>query len=176
MSTREETIPDAMLAELCRRGEVSAYEQLYQLHGARMKSVAWNMLKNREDAEDAVQETFVKVSRSAGGFRGNSSFVTWVFRILVNTCRDARSRAGRNSEELPEEMAGGARANPVLVVALGRALEELEPRYREVFLLAESEGFTHPEIAAILNIPEGTSRNWLYEAKKALREALKEGQ
>jgi RNA polymerase sigma-70 factor (ECF subfamily) len=165
---------DAQLAEGCRRGSVAAFERLYREHGARMKSIAWNLLGSQGDAEDAVQETFLKVFRAADGFGGHSSFATWVYRILVNTCRDMqRSRARKAETQMAEgvpEPAG--RANPALKMALERALAGLNPRYREVFLLAEAEGLRHAEIAVILNIPEGTSKNWLFEAKKALRQAL----
>ena len=61
---------DADLAELCRSGDKLGYERLYQLHGARMKSIAWNMLRNHQDAEDAVQDTFVKVHRSIHTYKG----------------------------------------------------------------------------------------------------------
>ena len=89
---------DAELAARCRAGDLSGYERLYALHGARMKNVARNLLGNPVDAEDAVQETFLKVQRSIGGFRGQSSFVTWTYRILINTCYDARrSRVRKKS-------------------------------------------------------------------------------
>jgi hypothetical protein len=67
---------DTELAERCRTGDMGGYERLYALHGARMKNVARNLLGNPIDAEDAVQETFLKVQRSIAGFRGQSSFVT----------------------------------------------------------------------------------------------------
>ena len=68
---------DAALAAACRSGDLRAYERLYAMHGARMKNLARNLLGNPIDAEDAVQETFLKVHRSIAGFRGQSSFVTW---------------------------------------------------------------------------------------------------
>src|SRR6185369_1796453 len=70
---------DSMLAEACRAGDLRAYERLYALHGARMKNLARNILGSSTDAEDAVQETFLKVQRSMGSFRAQSSFVTWTF-------------------------------------------------------------------------------------------------
>src|SRR5438552_4740231 len=85
---------DAALAAACRSGDLRAYERLYEIHGARMKNLARNLLGNPVNAEDAVQETFLKVHRSIAGFRGQSSFVTWTYRILINTCYDApRSRS-----------------------------------------------------------------------------------
>src|SRR4029453_9244958 len=76
------------LVEGCRRGDLSAFEDLYRSHGARMKSVAFNILGNPSDAEDAVQEAFLRVYRGMGAFKGTAKLSTWMFRILVNACHD----------------------------------------------------------------------------------------
>src|SRR5882757_2451852 len=89
---------DSALAAACQSGDLRAYERLYAQQGARMKNLARNLLGNPLDAEDAVQDTFMKVQRSIGSFRGQSSFVTWTFRILVNTCHDARRSRVRKKE------------------------------------------------------------------------------
>ena len=81
---------DAALAAACRSGDLRAYERLCALHGARMKNLARNVLGNAVDAEEAVQDTFLKVQRGIASFRGQSTFVTWTYRILINTCYDAR--------------------------------------------------------------------------------------
>src|SRR5277367_6470169 len=94
---------DLALAAACQRGELEAYGRIYQLQGARMKNLARNLLGSSSDAEDAVQETFLKVQRSIAGFRGQSSFVTWAFRILVNTCHDARRKRVRRKEDANPE-------------------------------------------------------------------------
>src|SRR3982074_378565 len=91
-------VDDGALADACRAGDLRAYERLYSLQGARMKNLARNILGNALDAEDAVQDTFLKVQRSISSFRGQSSFVTWTFRILVNTCHDARRKRVRKKE------------------------------------------------------------------------------
>src|SRR5215813_2745402 len=96
--TREVHPEDLELAAACQAGEMRGYERLYSLHGRRMKSVARNLLGSTPDAEDAVQETFLKVQRSIATFRGQSSFVTWTFRILINTCYDARRSKMRKKE------------------------------------------------------------------------------
>jgi RNA polymerase sigma-70 factor, ECF subfamily len=170
---------DAELAERCRTGDLGGYERLYALHGARMKNVARNLLGNPIDAEDAVQETFLKVQRSIGGFRGQSSFVTWTYRILINTCYDARrSRvrkkevANDDSEESPRPEPRAPGAHPSLRMALERALAGLTKHQRDVFLLYEVEGFHHAEIAGMLEITETASKNTLFQAKKNLRQVL----
>jgi RNA polymerase sigma-70 factor, ECF subfamily len=174
---------DAALAAACQSGDLHAYERLYALHGARMKNLARNILGSSADAEDAVQETFLKVQRGIGSFRGQSSFVTWTFRILVNTCYDARRSRLRKKEvatddeqqrddaaPLPEPRA--AVAHPSLRLALERALATLTRHQRDVFLLYEVEGFHHAEISALLEISEAASKNALFQAKKNLRQML----
>ncbi|MGB9465048.1 MAG: RNA polymerase sigma factor, partial [Candidatus Acidiferrum sp.] len=97
-TTTAATSEDAELAGRCRTGDLGGYERLYALHGARMRNVARNLLGSPTDAEDAVQETFLKVQRSMASFRGQSSFVTWTYRILINTCYDARRSRMRKKE------------------------------------------------------------------------------
>jgi RNA polymerase sigma-70 factor (ECF subfamily) len=170
---------DAALAAGCRSGDLRAYERLYAMHGARMKNLARNVLGNSLDAEDAVQETFLKVQRSIASFRGQSSFVTWTYRILINTCYDARrSRlrkkevANDDSEEAPRPEPSAPGAHPSLRMALERALAKLTKHQRDVFLLYEVEGFRHAEIAGMLEMTETASKNTLFQAKKNLRQML----
>ena len=171
---------DAALAAGCLAGNLSAFERLYALQGARMKNLARNLLGTQSEAEDAVQETFLKVQRSIATYRGQSSFVTWVFRILVNTCHDLRRSRMRRKEQSHDEPEEGSRqleprapgAHPSLRMALERALAELTRHQRDVFLLYEVEGFRHREIAGMLEISETASKNSLFQAKKNLRGML----
>src|SRR6202171_1529593 len=170
---------DMALAAGCQSGDLRSYERLYQLHGLRMKNLARNLLGNPVDAEDAVQETFLKVQRSIAGFRGQSSFVTWTYRILINTCYDARrSRlrkkevANDDSEESPRFEPRAPGAHPSLRMALERALAKLTQHQRDVFLLYEVEGFRHAQIAGMLEMSETASKNTLFQAKKNLRQML----
>src|SRR5579859_3452115 len=172
---------DLALAAACQAGELRGYERLYAWQGARMKNLARNILGNSTDAEDAVQETFLKVQRSIASFRGQSSFVTWTFRILVNTCYDARRSRLRKKEvaadeeredEAPRPEPRATVAHPSLRLALERALAKLTRHQRDVFLLYEVEGFRHAEISAMLEITEAASKNTLFQAKKNLRQVL----
>jgi RNA polymerase sigma-70 factor, ECF subfamily len=171
---------DAALAAGCLARDLHAFEQLYRSQGARMKNLARNLLGTPSEAEDAVQETFLKVQRSIATYRGQSSFVTWVFRILVNTCHDLRRRRMRRKEQPREEPGEGVGqpeprapvAHPSLRLALERALAELTEHQRDVFLLFEVEGFRHAEIAGMLKISETASKNTLFQAKKNLRGRL----
>jgi len=174
-------IDDAALATACLSGDLRAYERLYSLHGARMKNLARNLLGTTSDAEDAVQETFLKIQRSIASYRGQSSFSTWTFRILINTCYDARRSRLRKKEHSieqddttktprPDPRAPGA--HPSLRMALERAVATLTKHQRDVFLLYEVEGFHHAEIAAMLEITETASKNTLFQAKRNLRQLL----
>ncbi len=175
-AARDALSEDAALAAGCRSGDLHAYERLYRMPGARMKNLARNVLGSPTDADDAVQETFLKVQRGIASFRGQSSFVTWTYRILINTCYDARRSRQRkkevtsdDSDETPRLEPRAPGAHPMLRMALERALEKLTRHQRDVFLLYEVEGFRHAEIAGMLEMTETASKNTLFQAKKNLR-------
>jgi RNA polymerase sigma-70 factor (ECF subfamily) len=164
---------DAELAEACKRGNMRAFECLYELHTGRMKSLAFHLLGSRADAEDAVQEAFIKVHRAVRGFEGQSSLATWMYRILLNCCYDAIRRR-RHLAEGPAPTQFPSESKLPLKIALERALGLLNERQRTVFLMFEVEGLRHSEIAAIFEVPVGTSRSWLFEAKCQLKRLLTE--
>lgn len=175
--TAPEQSQDAAVAALCLSGNLQGYEMLYRWQGARMRNLARNLLGTQADAEDAVQETFLKIQRGVTSFRGQSSFVTWTFRILVNTCNDLRRARVRRKEQAKEDFESlpaqneprAPVAHPALRMALERALARLTAHQRDVFLLYEVEGFRHAEIAGMLEISETASKNTLFQAKKNLR-------
>ena len=142
-----------------------------------MKSVARNLLGNAPDAEDAVQEAFLKVYRGMAGFKGDSALSSWLYRILVNTCFDMGRRRKRRAENPQPEPQAEAPAfdppapamDPTLRLTLERSLNGLPDLPRSVFLLYEVEGFKHREIAEILGIAEGTSKHALFTARKELQ-------
>lgn len=171
---------DAAIAAGCLAGDLRAYERLYSLQGARMKNLARNLLGSAADAEDAVQDTFLKIQRGIGSFRGQSAFVTWAYRILVNTCHDLRRSRMRRKEQTQDDPNDAVRkieprapgSHPSVRMALERALAALTQHQRDVFLLYEVEGFRHAEIATMLEISETASKNTLFQAKKNLRGML----
>jgi RNA polymerase sigma-70 factor (ECF subfamily) len=172
---------DEAFLEGCRAGDLAAFEELYERHSTRMKSIARNLLHDVGDAEDAVQEAFLKIYRGAKTFRGGAAFSTWAFRVLVNTCYDALRRRGSRPAG-PSLDAGDATPHPAAVfedhplrLALETAVGRLKPKHRAVFLLFEVEGFSHVEIGRILGIPEGTSKTFLFGAKKKLQRWLAPG-
>jgi RNA polymerase sigma-70 factor (ECF subfamily) len=122
-----------------------------------------------------VQETFLKLYRGIDGFAGHASLSTWVYRILVNTCRDQQRKTQKERPgALPADLTAPPSADPPLRVALERALAALDERQRLVFLMFEVEGIRHAEIAAILGVSEITSRSLLFEAKRELKRLLTE--
>jgi RNA polymerase sigma-70 factor (ECF subfamily) len=163
------------LLAACRRREMGAFEQLYRTHGARLKSIAYHTAGNRQDAEDAVQDTFLKACRGIDGFQGASGIGTWLCRICINACYDlVRKRQLEAERASPPESRPSPQNQMALRVQLDEALRRIHPRHRMVFLLFAVEGMKHSEIAAILEIPEGTSKAWLFEAKRELQRLLME--
>lgn len=165
---------EAELLAACRRREMGAFEELYRTHGARLKSIAYHTAGNRQDAEDAVQETFLKAYRGIDGFAGGSSIGTWLCRICINACYDLARKRRRQVEHSETAGPHAPREQLTLRAQLDQALGRMDPRRRMVFLLFAVEGMKHSEIATILEIPEGTSKAWLFEAKRELQSLLTE--
>lgn len=173
---------DARLSQGCRAGSIESYEELYRAQSMKMKSIAMNLLGNAHDAEDVVQETFLKIHRGIRYFKGQSAFSTWTYRILVNCCYDLRRKKMRRQETAEQDLVAEDQTfeSPApmqdhpLRMALEKCVQQLTPYLRSVFLLYEVEGFKHAEIGLMLNISEMASKNALYQAKRKLREMLSE--
>jgi len=164
---------DAELIQASKRGDLSAFEEIHAAHAGRMKSIAFHMLGDRSDAEDAVQEAFLKIYRGVGAIHGDSTLAPWIYRILLNCCYDMGRKRTRQAES-PLETEPAIPNNLPLQIALRHALARIHPQHRLVFWLFEVEGLRHSEVAAILEIPEGTSKKWLFEAKRELKQLLTE--
>jgi RNA polymerase sigma factor (sigma-70 family) len=169
------TADDRRLADACASGDTKVFEELYRRFGSRMMSIAWNHLGDAADAEDAVQETFLKVHRSARSWNGEASFATWMIRILVNTCLDALRRRKKHAgdtalDETVTDIRPAVSVDDNKRIALRRLLDELPEQKRMVFTLFEIEGLSHAEIAGILGITEGNSKWILFATKKQLQE------
>jgi RNA polymerase sigma-70 factor (ECF subfamily) len=171
---------DRRLAAGCAAGEPRVFEEIYRRFADRMKSIAYNHLGNRSDAEDAVQETFLKIHRAATTFTGEAAFSTWAYRILINTCYDLLRRRKRRPEESPIDDAPVERSamsvDDAKRITLRKLLADLPEQRRTVFTLFEIEGLSHAEIADILGISEGNSKWILFATKKELQEKWKRRQ
>jgi len=169
--------PDAILSDGCRAGNRESFEELYRVHGARMKSIASRVLGDRTEAEDAVQDASVNIFRSAAGFQGRSRFSTWIYRVVVNACHD-RLRRRRDTVALDppggenETLAASGSGDPAIRVALEQGIGSLPPRQRSAFVLFAVEGFSHREISDILGVSVGSSKTLVFEAKRRLARLL----
>jgi RNA polymerase sigma-70 factor (ECF subfamily) len=168
---------DRRIAAACAVGDARIFEDIYRRYGDRMKSIAWNHLGSAADAEDAVQETFLKVHRAAATYTGEASFSTWMFRILVNTCYDVLRKRKRRIDEAPiDEIVERTSPNvdDAKRMTLRKLLDELPEQRRSVFTLFEIEGLSHAEIGEILGITEGNSKWILFATKKDLQTKWKQ--
>ena len=155
------------------------FEELYQAHCSPLRRAALNWVGNVHDAEDAVQEAFLRAYRGAASFAGQSALSTWLYRILINICHDLRRQRIRRPEpqDLGNEHQPKARQWVVtedhpLRLSLERTLRRLNPRHSSVLLMFEVEGLKHSEIAAALKITEGASKTRLSQARRQLRAML----
>ena len=176
--TRAASEDDLRLARACGEGDAGVFETIYREHSDRMKSIAYNHLGSAADAEDAVQETFLKVHRAASTYTGEAAFTTWLYRILINTCYDALRKRQRRIQEAPiDDVLMTERATHTVDDAkrmtLRKMLNELPEQRRTVFTLFEIEGLSHAQIAQILDISEGNSKWILFTTKKQLQEQWK---
>lgn len=150
-------------------------------------NLAWRLSGNRADAEDIAQETFVRVFRHLGRFKGQSSLKTWIFRITINCAnsrfrQQSRRRKGRiDDSEAELERTADTRRTPEgkavavdLVDAVRTALDRLPPHYREAVLLRDFEDMTYEEIAAVLGVRLGTVRSRIARGRDRLRAILEE--
>mgnify|MGYP002778248015 CR=1 FL=1 len=170
-------IPDTSernLVEGCLRNDRQAQRRLYELYKKAMFSRAFRLLNDYDEANDALQEAFVKVFRDLRSFRFQSSLGAWIKTILI---REAVRRQQQRffvepitdsllpPPDLPDTLTGEQ---------LDAAIRQLPDGCRAVFLLLEVEGYTHRETAEMLGISEGTSKSQLSHAKKLLRKQLAE--
>ena len=168
---------DGDLVRRAAEGEVGAYEMLYRQHVGRVHALCLRMARDRSEAEELTQETFVRVWERLGSFRGESAFSTWLHRVTVNVVIAELRRRGRwrerftahEGEEVgvaePAFSAGGD-------LDLERAIAALSPQARLVFVLHDVEGYQHNEIAELTGLAVGTSKAHLHRARLLLREEL----
>ena len=175
------------MIERASRGDADAFNQLMEQHKRRMYAVALRMCGNREDAQDCLQEAMLRVYRAIGGFKGQSSFSTWVYRITMNTCLDElRRKKNRQNTSLdnlldmgwspadetnaPEKQA----MRSELRRNLNRAIRELPEEMRAAVVLRDIQGFSYDEIARMLEINVGTIKSRISRGREKLREKMKE--
>jgi RNA polymerase sigma factor (sigma-70 family) len=175
---------DEKLVEGCLKGKRSAQKMLYDRYAVKMLGVCLRYLKNREDAEDALQNGFVTVFLKLDTYRNDGPLGGWIRKIMVNTALqkiqyDIREKIQMDKyffgtdlrEEIPEE---DDLSVSVSQEDLYQMISSLPDGYRTVFSLYAIDDYNHAEIAAMLGISEGTSKSQLFRARELLRKMIKE--
>lgn len=182
-------MPEAEAIRRAQQGDAAAFERLYRLHSRRVYSLCLRMVGNTAEAEDLAQEAFLQLFRKISTFRGESAFSTWLHRLAVNVVlMKLRRKSGTEAslEEItePDDESGGPRRDfggPDLRLSgsidrlnLQRAVDQLPPGYKAVFVLHDVQGYEHNEIAGIMDCSIGNSKSQLHKARMRLRELLHE--
>lgn len=161
----------------CIRGDSQMQRELYDRYSSKMYGVCLRYAGNTNDADDILQEGFIKVYNNLHKFRGEGSLEGWIRRIFINTCIEQFRKKVKsyNISEAHENTVedGDLSAMDMLAAKdLVRLIHELSPGYKAVFNLYVVEGYSHKEIAQLLGISEGTSKSQLARAKGTLKKIL----
>ena len=201
-STREPALPapadsgppETELVDRARRGDHAAFQVLVERYQDRVYALARRILRDPDQARDAVQEGFLKAYAGLPRFEGRSGFYTWLYRLVFNQCIDMkrRDRTSRHEEwddEIARDAAPGANIDPLplgteladpasayhrgqLREALAAAIESLPDDARRTLVLREVDGLSYEEIAKALRIPKGTVMSRLHYARRRVRDTL----
>lgn len=170
---------DAELIERYLTGDVGAFDELMRAHEDRVFSICLRMLRDREAALDATQDTFVTVFRKADRFAGRSAFSTWLYRVAVNVCYDHSRRSRRNFTEPLSDIrepadasAADGFASAELRPDLEAALQAIPPEFRAAVVLSDVEGLALQTVADALGVPVGTVKSRVFRGRRLLAEAL----
>lgn len=174
-------MPDETDEELVRRhksGDPSAFGVLVERHQRRIYNLAFRMLGRPEDAADATQDAFITGMQKLAGFRGASSFTTWLHRVTVNICYDALRKRSRevpveDQEETDAVAPGDVADESATAVDVQRALLAVPKEFRAVLVLHDVQGVPYEAIAESLGAPIGTVKSRLHRGRVALARALR---
>jgi RNA polymerase sigma-70 factor (ECF subfamily) len=181
---------DETLVARTQKGDAAAFDVLVGRYKERLYSTVYHMTSNHEDANDLVQDSFIKAFKSIASFRGHSSFYTWIYRIAVNrTINFLKRRKNRNQYSL-DDLESSIQTDPDLVEMmshvtprreagltelqekLNEALQKLSEPHRAVVTMHDIQGMTHADIAKVLKCSEGTVRSRLFYARQQLQGLL----
>lgn len=152
-------------------GDEESFRLLYRRHAPAMFALALRLTSRRADAEDALQEAWLRAASALASFGWRSSLRTWLCGVVVNCVREQRRGAPSTAEAVEERVETGIEG----ALDIQAALRSLAPGYREVIVLHDVMGFTHEEIGELLGIEAGTSKSQLFRARGALRARLGPG-
>lgn len=171
MGSSDRTESLKALLPRCQGGDREAYVEVYGIMGKPLFGTALRIMKRPEEAEEVVQEAFIKLFEKARTIQG--SLGSWLHRVTVNLCLDRMRLKANQTEELPAEIPVATTGQGgVARLDLGRAVEKLPERARLVFLLHDVEGYKHREVGELLGITDGTSKAQLFRAREMLRRNL----
>jgi RNA polymerase sigma factor (sigma-70 family) len=171
-------VSDEELIKGCKNGKHSAYEILYKKYAGRMMAIAMRYANTTFEAEDIVQDAFIKVFEKISSYESKGSFEGWLKRVVVNTAinhyhKTAKERFREEYENLEIEDTGIEESiSRISNDELLQIIKELPKGYNLVFNLYAIEGYTHIEIAEMLEISEGTSKSQLSKARQMLKKLL----
>ncbi len=162
----------------CKKGDRQAQELLYRRYSPRLYGVCLRYASSKEEAEDFLQEGFMKIYRNLYKYQPTGSFSAWLYRLMVNVAlekiRQNQKRKNQlsidemvNDPEIPEDIFSGFGVRTIV-----KMVQQLPEGYRVVFNLYVIEGYSHKEIASMLDITESTSKSQLSRAKATLRKLL----
>ena len=186
--------PDRDLVSRCQKKQPAAFEELVRRYQDRVYNLCFRFLREREVAEEIAQDVFVAVYKHIEGFKGDSKFSTWLFRVVANHCHNKSKYLRRRKHKLqdsidapmdgeegelrrelpddpdrsPEELAGRRGLNEIIQAAIS----ELDEDHRVIVLLRDVEDMSYEEIGEILGLPEGTVKSRLHRARNELRAKL----
>jgi RNA polymerase sigma factor (sigma-70 family) len=164
---------ESELVEGCIRQDRNAQKQLYELYKKAMFSVAFRILNDMDNAHDVLQDGFLEVFRDIGSFRKDATLGAWIKVIIVRKALQKLKLESRfETLDIEQHDSGIAWPDNLTGEYLDKAIRALPAGYRAVFNLVEVEGYTHKEVAQLLQISEGTSKSQLYHAKKMLQKKL----
>ncbi|MCM3873544.1 MAG: RNA polymerase sigma factor [Pyrinomonadaceae bacterium] len=163
-----------LVRKFLRTGDERSFRELYRCHTPSLYPLALRLVGGSEsDAQDAIQDAWMRACDGLKRFEWKSSLRTWLTGILINCIRESnRHRRQRNEEELSDHHLTNTVGHHSTTIDLEEVIEGLPTGYRHVLILHDVEGYTHEEIATLLEIKAGTSKSQLYHARKALRQCF----
>ncbi|NIM14432.1 MAG: RNA polymerase sigma-70 factor [Candidatus Aminicenantes bacterium] len=177
-------VKDNYLVQLIAENDDTAFEEIVHRYHVKVINLVYYFLHDRNEAEDIAQDVFLKVWRNAGKFKGKSSFATWLYRIVVNTClnhrRDKKNEAKYLESNIdpaditgnPDCIPGSNRETLSMLTKeereywVHRAIQKLPPMQRMAIILSRFEGYSYKEIAKLMNVSVSSVESHLFRAKK----------
>ncbi|HEX3396591.1 MAG TPA: sigma-70 family RNA polymerase sigma factor [Steroidobacteraceae bacterium] len=170
---------DEKLVGLAQSGDCRAFDALVSKYRARVAQLIYRFVRNEADAEDLVQDTFLRAYRALPFFRGEAAFYSWLHRIAINVAKTGLSMRARDEQVLSTESAGGEQiedrdtpeslaVTDEIFAAVNQAISELCEEQRRVIVLCEIDGLSYRQVATAMSCPVGTVRSRVFRAREAI--------